>query len=68
MFNSSLEGFKMTTQYTPLKEITPSSKFWTAKIRVDDQNIPRSSSNNSSKYQRLFFVDSTVKKFPFFLH
>ena len=42
MFNSSLEGFKMTTQYTPLKEITPSSKFWTAKIRVDDKNIPRS--------------------------
>ena len=67
MFNSIFAGYKMSTQYKSLKEITPTSRFWTAKIRVDYKNIPRSSPNNSSKYQRFFHVDSTVKIISFFL-
>ncbi|PON70499.1 Nucleic acid-binding, OB-fold containing protein [Trema orientale] len=47
----------MSKEYRLLKEITPATRSWTAKVLVDDKTMPRSSPSNAKKYQRLILID-----------
>ncbi|KAL2925157.1 Replication protein A 70 kDa DNA-binding subunit B [Bienertia sinuspersici] len=47
----------MAQQNTYIKNISPHSRNWTARVRVLEKSFPRTPYHASQKYQRLIFVD-----------
>ena len=50
----------MQQQYTPIKDITPQSRAWMAKVRVAEKCMPRIAQNSSKRFQRLVLMDDEV--------
>ncbi|KAJ7969363.1 Replication protein A subunit [Quillaja saponaria] len=53
---------KMTRQTLLISEITPQTKNWTAKVRVIEKLLPRTSMSSPKKYQRIVLMDKEGTK------
>ncbi|KAJ7962109.1 Replication protein A subunit [Quillaja saponaria] len=52
----------MTRQTLLISEITPQTKNWTAKVRVIEKLLPRTSMSSPKKYQRIVLMDKEGTK------